>query len=105
MTVDELGGKAVEHIVDGKRGLLFRHLGVEKHLQQQVAEFARQLGPVAIVDGLEDFVGFFQRVGLDGIEGLFAVPGAAAGCAQALHDRDRAFETFSCGGHSGNQCK
>ncbi len=100
MAVDEFGGEPVEHVVDGKRRLLLRHLGVEEHLQKQVAEFACEFRPVAIVDRLEDFVGFFERVGLDGIESLFAVPGTAARGAEALHDGDSALETFSCGGHA-----
>ena len=114
MAVDQLGRKPVENIVNGKRGLFFRHLGIEEHLQQQIAEFPGEFGPVAIIDGFQNFVGFFQGVGLDGIEGLFAIPGAAARGAQTLHDGDRAFETFSCGGHSatnvndsegGRQCR
>jgi len=34
-------------------------------LKQQVAQFAREFGPVAIVDRFEDFVGFFEGVGFD----------------------------------------
>jgi hypothetical protein len=37
-------------------------------------------------DRVEDLVGFFERVGLDGIEGLLAIPGAAVFRAQAGHD-------------------
>src|SRR5208337_4368511 len=75
-------------------------IGIEQNLQQQVAEFARQFSPIAIVDGLEDFVGLFERVGLDGIKGLFAVPGASARSAQTLHNCDRSLETFSRGRHA-----
>ena len=78
MPVDQLAGKPVENIVNRERRLFLRHLRVEEHLQQQVAEFAGKLGPVAIIDCFQDLVGLFQGVGLDGIEGLFPIPGAAA---------------------------
>ena len=79
MPVNKLAGEPVKNIIDGKRSLLFGHLRIEKHLQEQVAEFAGKFVPVAIVDRFEDFVGLFQRVGLDGVEGLLAIPGAAPG--------------------------
>ena len=99
MPVHQLAREPVENVIDGKRSLLFRHLRIEEHLQQQVAEFAGEFVPVAIVDGFEDFVGLFQRVGLDGVEGLLAIPGAASRSPQALHDGDCAFETFAGRGH------
>ena len=78
MPVDQLVRQPVEHVVDGEVLLFGRHFGVEEHLQQQVAEFAGQLVPVAGIDGLQHLVGFFQGVGLDGVEGLLAVPGTSA---------------------------
>ena len=99
MAVDELGGKTIENVVDGKRRLLLGHFRIEQNLQEEVAEFARKFGPVAIVDRLENFVGFFKRIRLDRVEGLFLVPGATAWGAEALHDGDRSLESFSCGGH------
>ena len=62
------------------------HLGIKQDLQQQIAEFFRQVRPVAALNGVEDFVGFFEGVFADGIEGLLTVPGAAAGSAQAGHN-------------------
>ena len=104
MPVHQLVRQPVEHVVDGEALLFRRHLGVEEHLQQQVAKLAGQLVPVARVDGLQHFVGFFQRVGLDGVEGLLAVPGTSAGAAQPRHDGHGALKSFACGGHH-NQSK
>ncbi len=82
-----------------------RHLGEEDGLEHQVAELFGQAGPIALVDGVQHFVGLFEQIGLDGVEGLFAIPRAAAGSAQPGHDADQALKTFaSCGlglGHSG----
>jgi hypothetical protein len=79
----------VEHIGNGEVAVVGRHLGIKQHLQQQVAQFLGQVRPVAPLDGVEDLVGLFQRVFANGIEGLLAVPRAAAGSAQPRHDRDR----------------
>src|SRR5208282_5935389 len=63
----------------------FRHLGIEQNLQQQIAEFARKLGPVPIIDRLEHLVSFFERIGLDGIESLLPIPRASSRSSQPLH--------------------
>ena len=87
MAADELGvqvfGDVAEVEVAAASG---GHLRIEEHLQQQVAELVLQVRPGAALDGVEDLVGLFERVALDGVEGLLAVPGAAAGRAQAGHD-------------------
>ncbi len=99
--MDKLGGKAIENVVDGKRRLLLRDLRVKEHLQQQVTKFPGEFGPVTIVDGFQNFVGFFQRVRLDGVESLFLIPRTAPGGAEALHDGYRFLEAFSRGrGHA-----
>ena len=105
MAIDQFRREPVEDVIDRERTLLLRHLGVEQYLQQQVAEFAGQFIPITIVDRFQNFVGLFERVGLDGVEGLFPVPWASAGCAQPRHDRNRPLETFSSGRDIGNQCK
>ncbi len=99
MPIYQLAREPIENVINRKRPLLLGHLRIEKHLQQQVAEFAGKFVPVAIIDGFEHFISFFERVGLDGIEGLLAIPGTPPGSPQALHDRDGAFETFAGRGH------
>ena len=98
--MDELRRQAFDHVIDRERVLFLGHFCIEENLQQQVAKFAGKFVPVALVDGFQNFIRFFKGVGLDGIEGLFAIPGAAAGRPQALHDVDGAFEALSCCGHS-----
>ena len=99
MPVHQLAGKAIQNVIDRKCSLLFGHHRIEKHLQQEIAEFAGKLFPVAIVDGLKNFIGFFEGIGLDGIKGLLAIPRTAAGGPQALHDGDCSFEPFAGCGH------
>ncbi len=70
--------------------MLLRHARVIDDLQQQVAQLVLEAGEVAARDGVGHLVGFLQRIGRDGAEGLFEVPGtAAAGRAQRGHDLDQ----------------
>ena len=100
MPIHQLGGEPIQNVIDGKASLLFGHFRVEEDLEQKVAEFSGEFLPVAIIDGFEDFVSFFQRVGFDRVERLLAVPGAATWAAQPGHDRYCAFEALSGGGHA-----
>ena len=92
VTPHQLGVDAGDYLGDGEGAGFARHLRVEKHLQQQVAQFFTQIGPVAALDGVEDLVGFFQRVFADGVEGLLPVPRASSGPAELRHDADRSGE-------------
>ncbi len=74
---------------------LRRHLCIEQHLQQQVAQLILQIGPCAALDRVEDFVGLFQCVPLDRVEGLFAVPRASARPSQPRHNRNRVRQRLS----------
>ncbi len=89
MPPHQLAVQLVEHIGDGEMALVGRHLGIKQHLQQQVAQLLGQMRKVAPLDGVEDLVGLFQRVFANGIEGLLAVPRAAARRAQPRHDGHR----------------
>ena len=79
MAADQLLRDRVQGIVDAKLAFFGRHLGEEDGLEHQVAQFFGQAGPIALIDGIEDFVGFFEQIGLDGVEVLFAVPGQPPG--------------------------
>ena len=70
-----------------------------------ISKLAGKFMPVTVVDRFQHFVGFFQRVRLDGIERLLAIPRATAGRAQPFHDLHRSFEAFSSSGHAALQCK
>src|SRR5260370_29736635 len=99
MPVHEFCREPIKDVIDGKRSLLLGHLRIKHDLQQQVPEFGGQFGPIAIVDGFENFVGFLKYIRLDGIESLLSIPRTSAWRAQALHDGDRALQTFSRSWH------
>ena len=91
MAKDQLVGNCRRAVGEIEHSGLVRHLRVKDHLQQQVAQFARQFGPGLPVYGIRDLVRFLDRVGRDGCEILFDIPGAAGpGVAQLRHDVDQA---------------
>ena len=96
VAADEFFADCVNGGVDGEKALFFGHFSKEDGLQQEVAEFFGQAGPIPLVDGFENFVGFFEKERLDGVEGLFPVPGAPTGRPEARHDGDEPFEFFTC---------
>ena len=87
MPPDQLAVQMPQHIDDREVAGLVPHLRVEQHLQQQVAQFLRQVRPVLALDRVQYLVGFLQRVPADGGKALLAVPRASARRAQPRHDR------------------
>ena len=73
-------------VVDGEAALFGGDLRVEEDLEEEVAEFLGKLDVVARVQGIEDFVSFLDEIGAEGGMSLLAVPGTAAGSAQAGHN-------------------
>ena len=68
---------------------LARHLCVKYHLEQKIAELVFEMRKIPALDGIGDLVGFLDRVGRDARKGLLAIPRAAVGRAQPLHDREQ----------------
>src|SRR5215472_7580433 len=89
MTANHLVVNFADDVVDGEAALFGGNLRVEKDLEEEIAKFFGEFGVVVRIEGVEDFVGFLNEVGTQGIVGLFAVPGAAARSAEAGHDRGK----------------
>src|SRR5712691_11040794 len=68
------------------------YLAVEDDLEQDVPELLADMARLALVDGLEGFVGFLDQIGLEGGVGLFAIPGATALAPEAAHEGEQGFE-------------
>jgi hypothetical protein len=82
---------AFRDIAKGEQTGFLGEAGVVDDLEQQVAEFVRQGGEIAVGDGVGDLVGFLDGVGRDGVEALVLVPRAAIGrVAQGGHDVQQA---------------
>jgi hypothetical protein len=69
-------------------------------LQQEVAELVLQIRPRTALNGVKDLVGLLQGVSLDGVEGLFAIPGSAIRGAETGHDHNGFRQWVCAGGNS-----
>ena len=87
-----------DYVGDAEAAFFVSDLGMEKDLEKEVAKFFSEFGVIGAVEGVEDFVGFFDEIGAEGGVGLFAVPGATVRSAEAGHDSDELFEGGSDGG-------
>ena len=95
VTPDQLLRDGLDHVAEIEGALFLRHAGVEHDLQQQVAQFLAQIRKIVARDGVGDLVGFFERVGRDGLEVLLEIPRTAgAGRAQRRHDLDQPGHVF-----------
>ena len=87
MAAQQLLGDRLDHAAEIERALLLGHAGVERDLEQQIAELLAQIVEIAARDRVGDLIGLFERVGRDGREILLEVPRTAgAGRAQRRHD-------------------
>ena len=69
---------------------------MEYDLEQQIAKFTAQVVHVCAFDRVCDFIGFFDRIRCDCLEGLGSVPFAAAlGIAQPRHDKQQSVDLFT----------
>ena len=96
MPADQLAVQMVKHIGNREVSFVRRHLRIEQNLQQQIAQFFGQMRKVAALNRVENLVGLFQRVFANGVERLFAVPGASARSPQPRHDGDRLLKQRRC---------
>jgi hypothetical protein len=89
-----------DHVREREMAGFLGHAAVEDHLEQQIAELVLEIGHVAALTRVGDFIGFLDRIGRDRLEGLDSVPFAAGlRIAQPRHDRDEPFDIG--GGHAG----
>ena len=62
MAAQEFGVDRSEHVGDGEGPLVRADLGMEPHLEQDVAELLRQVAAVAFVDGVDGLVALLDDV-------------------------------------------
>src|ERR1700733_1799487 len=98
MAANEFSVQIFNYVMDVEVTSLGGHLCVEEDLEKKIAELILEVGPGATLDGIEDLVGLLERVSLDRVEGLLAVPGAAIRGAQPCHDRYRLCNRVSVSG-------
>ncbi len=98
MAALELVRDRARHVAEVEVAALAGELGLEHHLQQEVAELEAQLARIAVVDGLDHLVGLLDDEGTERARRLLAVPGAAARRSQPVHHVDQACQLREGGG-------
>jgi len=88
MAANELVDHGLQGVGQGEVPGFAAELCNEHRLEDDIAEFLADARPVAFVYGVEQLAGFLEDERAEGGEGLLAVPWAALGTAQHLHDFD-----------------
>lgn len=89
----QLGVDMLKDVLDGEAPRLGGHLGMKDHLQQDVAEFARQVVEASLIDGLDDLIALLKQMLAQRGVRLLAVPGAALFAAQQGHNLHQPVKT------------
>ena len=97
---ENMGMATLQLIADGsadivkvKAFLFLRHLRIEHHLEQQIAQLTAQVVKIFPLDSIEDLVGLLKGVRGDSGKGLLLIPRAAVfRVAQALHNAEQAVD-------------
>ena len=84
----QLGHDPPRHVVDAELPFGEAELGLEDDLEQEVAELLAVVGHVPGGDGVDHLVGLLDEVGDQRLQRLLAIPGAAVGSEQPLHEPD-----------------
>ena len=77
MAAQQLAGYFRRHVLKVEAAFLAGQLGVEDHLEQQIAQLSPQLAPVAAFNGLDHLVNFLDGMGNQRFESLLQIPRAA----------------------------
>jgi len=86
MAANHLVVDFADNIENGEAALFGSDLRVEEDLEEEIAEFFGEFAVVVGIESVKDFVGLFDEISAEGGVGLLAVPGTAAGAAEAGHD-------------------
>src|SRR5262245_7845525 len=92
MPADHFVGETRQHSGHVELTAFGGDLRVKDDLEQEVAELLLQRRRVLGLDGLEDFVGFFDQEGFQRHPRLLAIPRATARFPEPLHDLEEPFE-------------
>ena len=97
MAADELLGEGFCDIGQVKHALFGRELRVVDHLKKQVAKLSLEVDRVRTLDGVDEFIHFFQRMRHDTAPGLLLIPRTAVlRIPQTLHDLDQSRHAALC---------
>ena len=86
MAAHQFIGEQRDDIFDGEAVFLLGDLGVKDYLQKHIAELLCDFFRVAVIEGIEQFIGLFEQARLEREVSLRLVPWTAGIAAQLRHD-------------------
>ena len=89
MTMDHFSANAVGDLTKCRTPLLLLEPCVKHDLEKRIAQLLLQKVGVAVINGLDDLVGFFDQIRAQGLVRLFTVPRASPGRAKQLYYRNQ----------------
>jgi hypothetical protein len=99
VSADHLGGNGVDYIRKGKEIFLLVEVVEEQDLEKEISQFFADVAGIVVVDRLEQFVGLLDKVLLEGLGGLFFIPGASVRGSEATDNFKEGKEFFRGGCH------
>ena len=94
MSPNEFVANLPRHFLDGEAAFFARDLGVNHHLEQEVAELFPEIRIVLRPDRCRHFIGFLEQSRDERAMRLLAIPRTTAGRAQPTHDFTKTIELF-----------
>ena len=85
MATQKFFSQLADHICDGKASIFRCDLAVKDDLEQHIAQLFTQFLRLAVVQGVEQLIGFFEQARFERDMGLCFIPRAAVGAAQLRH--------------------
>ena len=98
MTIDQFGVQGIADVGDVKRTFFLSDLGVEKDMEQNVAEFLTDIGVVFVYKGVAKLIDLLYGVRTQGFIGLFGIPGTFyTQNVERVDDTPQSFDFFLAG--------
>ncbi len=95
MTPDQFVADPARDVIEVEPSGFSRDLGMQYHLEEQIAQFFAQICVVLRPDRIRHFVGFLEQPGGERLVRLLAVPRTTAGGAKLRDDLAEAAKTRS----------
>ena len=92
MAAYQLVRQAFRYVFKRKLALFLPYAGLERYLEQNVTKLLGMTPGVAAIDGIDEFIGLLDQVGLQGLQRLLAIPGTAAVIAETGHNVQESVE-------------
>ena len=99
VTADHFGGNGFNYLKEGKELFFLVEIVEKNNLKKEIPQFLADVVGVVVVDCLDQFVGFFDKILFKGLGGLFFIPGASIRRSETVDDLKEGKEFFRSAYH------